>query len=149
MACARRWAGGGGEWQGASKGSDLIAQLEWPPSNGMAGWVLLVGGTGWQWQNRRTPCPTPGPCRSAIPVVTCVLVMLVENKMPTRREAASLGILSLGVMMAVWQVRLRAWPAAGRHSLGNCAAPRWRSHPWLQKDASRKTIATPSTDPGP
>lgn len=41
--------------------------------------------------------------RSAIPVVTCILAIAVEKKVPTRREVVSLVVLSVGVMVAVYQ----------------------------------------------
>ncbi|KAI3432322.1 hypothetical protein D9Q98_003881 [Chlorella vulgaris] len=41
--------------------------------------------------------------RSAIPVVACGLAIMVESKYPTRKEAASLVVLTMGVMLAVWQ----------------------------------------------
>jgi drug/metabolite transporter (DMT)-like permease len=41
--------------------------------------------------------------RAAIPVVACLLAILVESKYPTKAEAASLVVLTLGVMLAVWQ----------------------------------------------
>jgi hypothetical protein len=37
-------------------------------------------------------------------VVACVLAIVVESKWPSQEEAASLVVLSLGVMLAVWQV---------------------------------------------
>ncbi|GAB4821694.1 hypothetical protein N2152v2_008740 [Parachlorella kessleri] len=40
--------------------------------------------------------------RSSIPVVACVLSVLVQGKRPTRLEAGSLVVLSLGVMIALW-----------------------------------------------
>lgn len=50
--------------------------------------------------------------RSAIPVVTCVLAIIVESKMPTQQEATSLIILTLGVMLAVWQGTVTGKPYA-------------------------------------
>ncbi|PSC74164.1 sugar phosphate phosphate translocator [Micractinium conductrix] len=41
--------------------------------------------------------------RSAIPVVTCVLAILVESRYPSSQELAALITLTLGVMLAVWQ----------------------------------------------
>ena len=64
--------------------------------------------------------------RSSIPVVTCLLAIVVEGKVPGEREGWSLVMLTVGVMIAVWQVRfvisswfhsdriLRASPCAGR-----------------------------------
>ena len=41
--------------------------------------------------------------RSSIPVVTAVLAVAVERKVPSSLEGASLGILVAGVMIAVWE----------------------------------------------
>jgi len=41
--------------------------------------------------------------RSAIPVVTCTLAIFVESKIPTGQEATALTMLTVGVMIAVWQ----------------------------------------------
>lgn len=41
--------------------------------------------------------------RSSLPVVTCILAVFIEKTMPTIHEAISLFILSVGVMIAVWQ----------------------------------------------
>jgi drug/metabolite transporter (DMT)-like permease len=41
--------------------------------------------------------------RSSIPVITALLAIAVESKVPTRFEAAALGILVAGVMTAVWE----------------------------------------------
>jgi drug/metabolite transporter (DMT)-like permease len=41
--------------------------------------------------------------RSAIPVVTCALAVLVEGVQPSREEAGALVVLSAGVMIAMWQ----------------------------------------------
>lgn len=41
--------------------------------------------------------------RSAIPVVTCVLAIVVERHFPSRSEAGNLMMLTVGVMIAVWQ----------------------------------------------
>ena len=54
----------------------------------------------------------PAPCRSAIPVVTCLLAVPVERQGPTRREALALGVLTAGVMLAVWQGRVAGTPRA-------------------------------------
>lgn len=43
--------------------------------------------------------------RSAIPVITCALAVVVESKRPTRGEAAGVVVLTLGVMATVWQGR--------------------------------------------
>lgn len=56
--------------------------------------------------------------RSAIPVVACVLAILVESKYPTRQEAVSLVVLSLGVMLAVWQGTVTGEPYAIFFSIG-------------------------------
>ena len=50
--------------------------------------------------------------RSAIPVVTCGLSVLVEKKMPTREELTALIILTIGVMIAVWQGTVAGKPYA-------------------------------------
>ncbi len=38
-------------------------------------------------------------------MVACVLAILVESRYPSRQEFVALLILTLGVMLAVWQVR--------------------------------------------
>lgn len=50
--------------------------------------------------------------RSSIPVVTCLLSVFVEGYMPSRREALSLLILTVGVMIAVWQGTINGKPYA-------------------------------------
>lgn len=42
-------------------------------------------------------------CRSAIPVVTAVLAVAIEKKVPTRTESFALLVLVSGVMVAVWE----------------------------------------------
>lgn len=37
-------------------------------------------------------------------MVACVLAVLVESRYPTRQELVALIVLTLGVMLAVWQV---------------------------------------------
>lgn len=51
-------------------------------------------------------------CRASIPVFTCILAVVVENKIPTKGEATSLVILTLGVMLAVWEGTLQGSPRA-------------------------------------
>ncbi len=51
-------------------------------------------------------------CRSAIPVVVCILSMLIMNKYPSRQEATALVVLTLGVMLAVWQGAVTGKPYA-------------------------------------
>jgi drug/metabolite transporter (DMT)-like permease len=59
------------------------------------------------------PPPLPAlPPRSAIPVVACLMAILVESKYPSRQEALSLVVLSLGVMLAVWQGTITGKPYA-------------------------------------
>ena len=41
--------------------------------------------------------------RSSIPVVTALLAIVVEGKVPSSFEAAALGILVAGVMTAIWE----------------------------------------------
>lgn len=43
--------------------------------------------------------------RSAIPVVTCALSVVIEGRQPPRREIISLVVLTLGVMIVVWRGR--------------------------------------------
>lgn len=50
--------------------------------------------------------------RSAIPVVTCILAILVERKIPTQQEVTALVVLTLGVMIAVWQGTIAGAPHA-------------------------------------
>lgn len=50
--------------------------------------------------------------RSSIPVITCILAIPVENKLPTRREFLSLVVLTVGVMIAVWQGSISGKPVA-------------------------------------
>ena len=63
-------------------------------------------------------CRAPAPllptclCRSAIPVVTCLLAIGVESKWPTRTELTALVTLTVGVMLAVWQGALFGKPYA-------------------------------------
>lgn len=56
--------------------------------------------------------------RSAIPVIACILAILVENKYPTRQEAMSLVVLSLGVMLALWHGSVAGKPYAIAFSVG-------------------------------
>lgn len=41
--------------------------------------------------------------RASIPVFTCVLAIAIEGKRPSQKEALSLLVLTLGVMIAVWE----------------------------------------------
>jgi len=50
------------------------------------------------------------PCRSFIPVICCLLAIGIENKIPTGKEIGSLVILSLGVMIAVWEGSVNGSP---------------------------------------
>eukprot|EP00884_Botryococcus_braunii_P008683 jgi/Botrbrau1/17816/Bobra.0127s0061.1 len=50
--------------------------------------------------------------RASIPVFTCVLAVVVENKVPTKGEAVSLIVLTLGVMIAVWEGTVQGSPRA-------------------------------------
>mmetsp|Transcript_12315 Transcript_12315/g.24763 ORF Transcript_12315/g.24763 Transcript_12315/m.24763 type:complete len:358 (-) Transcript_12315:2721-3794(-) len=50
--------------------------------------------------------------RSSIPVVTCLLAIVVEGKIPTHKEVTSLVILTVGVMIAVWQGTIAGKPHA-------------------------------------
>lgn len=50
--------------------------------------------------------------RSAIPVVTCLLAILVESRYPSGQELAALITLTLGVMLAVWQGSVTGKPYA-------------------------------------
>lgn len=50
--------------------------------------------------------------RSSIPVITCLLAIVVEGKMPTEKEATSLVVLTIGVMIAVWQGTISGKPHA-------------------------------------
>jgi hypothetical protein len=54
-------------------------------------------------------CPTP---RAAIPVVTCVLAIVIESRIPSRQEATALMVLTGGVMIAVWQGTVAGKPYA-------------------------------------
>ena len=56
--------------------------------------------------------PHPPRRRSAIPVVVCILSMLIMNKYPSRQEATALVVLTLGVMLAVWQGAVTGKPFA-------------------------------------
>ena len=42
-------------------------------------------------------------CRSAIPVCTAVLAVFIEKKTPTQEELTALIVLTLGVMVTVWE----------------------------------------------
>lgn len=48
--------------------------------------------------------------RSSIPVICCILAIFIEDKIPSRKEVASLVILSLGVMIAVWEGSVNGSP---------------------------------------
>lgn len=50
--------------------------------------------------------------RSSIPVITCILAIFVEGKMPSEKEATSLVVLTIGVMIAVWQGTISGKPHA-------------------------------------
>ena len=41
--------------------------------------------------------------RSAMPVAVAMLSALIEHKIPTLTEVAALAVLSIGVMIAVWE----------------------------------------------
>lgn len=60
----------------------------------------------------RAPCPASPCCRSAIPVVTCLLAILVESRYPSRQELGALVTLTVGVMLAVWQGTVTGKPYA-------------------------------------
>lgn len=51
-------------------------------------------------------------CRSAIPVVTCLLAIAVESRYPSQQELAALVMLTFGVMLAVWQGTVAGKPYA-------------------------------------
>lgn len=57
-------------------------------------------------------------CRASIPVFTCILAVIIENKVPTRGEAVSLAVLTLGVMVAVWEGTVTGSPRAIMLCLG-------------------------------
>ncbi len=42
-------------------------------------------------------------CRSAIPVITAVLAVVIEQKVPTQAESMGLLVLTSGVMLAVYE----------------------------------------------
>lgn len=42
-------------------------------------------------------------CRSAIPVITAVLAIAIEQKVPTKAESMGLMVLTSGVMLAVYE----------------------------------------------
>lgn len=50
--------------------------------------------------------------RSSIPVITCLLAIFVEGKIPGKNEATALVILTIGVMIAVWQGTISGKPHA-------------------------------------
>ncbi|PSC73348.1 Drug Metabolite transporter superfamily [Micractinium conductrix] len=50
--------------------------------------------------------------RSSLPVVVCVLGVVVEGKHPTRQELGALVVLTIGVMLAVWQGAVTGQPHA-------------------------------------
>lgn len=54
--------------------------------------------------------PSPCYCRSFIPVLCCILAIFIENKIPTGKEIGSLVVLSLGVMIAVWEGSVNGSP---------------------------------------
>ena len=49
-------------------------------------------------------------CRSFIPVLCCILAIFIEKKNPSGKEVGSLVILSLGVMIAVWEGSVNGSP---------------------------------------
>ncbi len=49
---------------------------------------------------------------------TCILAVVIENKVPTKGEAVSLGVLTLGVMVAVWEGTVTGSPRAIMLCLG-------------------------------
>ncbi len=51
-------------------------------------------------------------------MVACVLAIIVEGKYPSKEEATSLVVLSLGVMLAVWQGTITGKPYAIAFSIG-------------------------------
>jgi len=62
-----------------------------------------------------TSLADPDSCllsRSSIPVITCILAIVVEGKIPTEKEATALVILTVGVMIAVWQGTVAGKPHA-------------------------------------
>ena len=71
-----------------------------------------------QWS--KPSCPrtlNPHPyampaCRASIPVFTCMLSIVFEQKVPGRGEAASLIVLTLGVMIAMWRNSAAGSPLA-------------------------------------
>lgn len=48
--------------------------------------------------------------RSFIPVICCLLAIGIENKVPSGKEIGSLVVLSLGVMIAVWEGSVNGSP---------------------------------------
>ncbi len=52
---------------------------------------------------RRLWQPLSPACRSAIPVCTAVLAVFIERTTPTREELTALIVLTLGVMVTVWE----------------------------------------------
>lgn len=48
--------------------------------------------------------------RSFIPVLCCIMAIYIENKLPTRKEVGSLVLLSIGVMIAVWEGAIHGSP---------------------------------------
>lgn len=54
----------------------------------------------------------PIHCRSSIPVVTCILAVVVEGQYPTQQELTALIVLTVGVMIAVWQGTIGGKPYA-------------------------------------
>ena len=49
------------------------------------------------------PDSTVNGCRSAIPVITAVLAVAIERKVPTQAEGAGRLVLTSGVMLAVYE----------------------------------------------
>lgn len=63
--------------------------------------LLCYGNLGEPPQQLNTLCLN---CRSAIPVCTATLAILIEHRIPSHSEAIGLILLSAGVMTTVWEV---------------------------------------------
>lgn len=74
------------------------------------GWSLHINSNTSPQADSSLHADTCLSCRSFIPVICCLLAIGIENKIPTGKEIGSLVILSLGVMIAVWEGSVNGSP---------------------------------------
>ncbi len=89
--------------------------------------------------------------RSAIPVVTALLAVAIEKKVPTRTEGVALMVLVSGVMVAVWEGAagsLRGILVCIAGELSSFCFPSSKLHgdkflPFLSRDPSCRAFINP------